>query len=372
MKKLFSLRVWLGFLVGLLFLYLAFWKPDVAGFFRGRVGLAQALIGTPRIMIPELIRVLKHANYLYLLPAMAMFLTSFYVRAYRWKLFLLPVGNIRFGTAFSSMMIGYMVNNILPLRMGEIFRAYSMGKAGKVSRSSAFATIVVERLFDILCLLLILGIVFLLFPFPEWIRKSSLITLIGTVALVAVLVLLIFRTEQIIRINRRLFDRLGQGIVERVEYITRQFTRGLEVFSRTEHYFLIIVSSLILWVFYAGCIYCVLYTFDFVSPAYPKIEHSPIMTSLVLLAVGTIAITIPSTPGAVGTYHGVIVLGLSLFGVPAEQAMGFALVNHLFNYLPLTVIGLYFYWKQNLRFSEIQAQETIEPVSVTEDPERSD
>jgi uncharacterized protein (TIRG00374 family) len=370
-RKFFSLRVWLGFLIGVFFLYLAFWKPDISGLFHGRVGPIQALIGSARIRIPELIQVLAHARYLYLLPALVMFLASFYVRAYRWKLFLLPVGNVRFGSSFSSMMIGYMVNNILPLRMGELFRAYSIGQAEKISKSSAFATVVVERLFDILCLLLILGIIFLFFPFPSWIRQSSLITLAGTVILVAMLVFLIFKTELAVKINVKVFGVLGKRIAEKIEHITRQFTRGLDIFKRTEHYFIIIVASLILWVFYAACVYCVLYTFDFVSPEFPLIQHSPIMISLVILAVGTIAIIIPSTPGAVGTYHGVVVLGLSLFGVPAEQAMGFALVNHLLNYLPLTLIGLYCYWRHNLHLSEIQAQEDLEPVSVSQDQGRS-
>ncbi len=362
MKKLFSFRVLLGFAVGLFFLYLAFWKPDISGLVAGRIGLKQALIGTPRIQVSELGQVLAHAKYLYLLPALLMFLTSFHVRAYRWKLFLLPVGNVRFGAAYSSMMIGYMVNNILPLRMGEIFRAHALGREEKVSRSSAFATIVVERVFDILCLLLILGIILLFFPFPPWIKRSALITLIATVVLVAVLLLMMRKTELLVKLLRKLFGTRGQRIGERSEDVFRKFTKGLQAFKQTEHYILITVTSLLLWVFYLGCVYCTFYTFDFVTPEYPKIQQSAIMASLVILAVGTIAIIIPSTPGAVGTYHGVVVLGLSLFDVQAEQAMGFALVMHLFNYLPLTIIGLACFWRQNLRFADVQAEEKMTSV----------
>jgi uncharacterized membrane protein YbhN (UPF0104 family) len=112
-------------------------------------------------------------------------------------------------------------------------------------------------------------------------------------------------------------------------------------------------------------VYCMFYTFDLISPQFPGIQRSPIMASLVILAVGTIAITVPSTPGAVGTYHGVVVLGLTLFGVPPEQGIGFALVNHLFNYLPLTLIGLYYFWRQNLRFADIAAEQELESVNVS-------
>jgi uncharacterized protein (TIRG00374 family) len=358
-KKFFSLRVLLGFAVGAFFLYLAFWKPDIAGLLSGRVGLEQALIGMPRIHLSELGHILAEAKYLYLLPALLMFLTSFYVRAYRWKVFLLPVGNVRFGVAFSSMMIGYMVNNVLPLRMGELFRAYSLGKAGKVSRSSAFATVVVERIFDVLCLLLVLGIILVMFPFPAWIRQSAMITFVGTVVLVVVLLLMMHRTEQFVRLVRKMFGPLGSRIGDQIEHITRQFMVGLEAFRRTENLFLVIVSSLLLWFFYWGCVYCMFYTFEFVTPEFPKIMQSPPLAGLVILAVGTIAIMIPSTPGSVGTYHGVAVLGLSLFDVPADRAMGFALIMHLFNYLPLTLIGLACFWKQNLSFADVRADEEL-------------
>lgn len=362
MKNLFSFRVLLGFAIGLFFLYLAFWKPDVAGLIARRVGLVQALIGTPRIQVSELGQVLVNAKYLYLLPALLMFLVSFHVRAYRWKVFLQPVGRVPFRAAFSAMMIGYMVNNILPFRMGELYRAYALGKDVKISRSSAFATIVVERVFDILCLLLVLGIVLLFFPFPSWIKHSSLITFSGTVVLIALLLLMMRKTELLVNLLRKLFGTWGQRIGERAEHIFRKFTEGLGAFKQTEHYLLITIASLLLWFFYLGCVYCTFYTFDFVTPEYPKIYQSAVMASMVILAVGTIAIIIPSTPGAVGTYHGVCVLGLSLFDVPAEQAMGFALVMHLFNYLPLTIIGLACFWRQNLRFADVKVDEKLTSV----------
>jgi len=372
--KWFSLRVLLGFAVGVFFLYLTFWKPNLSGLFHGRIGIIDAFFGTSRIQLSELAQVLKKARYIYLLPAIIMFLVSFQVRAYRWKLFLLPVAGergIRFGVVYSAMMIGYMVNNVLPLRMGEIYRAYSLGKERKLSRSSIFATIVVERVFDILCLLLILGIILLLFPFPHWIKQSSLITFIGTVALIVLLVVMIVKTDQLVRFIRIIFGLLGKrgrGWAEKTEYITRQFAQGLQVFrpeTSGKHYVMVIVTSVLLWVFYLGCVYCMFYTFDLISPMFPGIQRSPIMASLVILAVGTIAITVPSTPGAVGTYHGVVVLGLTLFGVPPEQGMGFALVMHLFNYLPLTFIGLYCFWRQNLRFADIAAEQELEPMNMS-------
>jgi uncharacterized protein (TIRG00374 family) len=312
--------------------------------------------------VSELGQVLLSAKYLYLLPALLMFLMSFYVRAYRWKVFLQPVGNVPFRASFSAMMIGYMVNNILPFRMGELYRAYALGMDVKISRSSAFATIVVERVFDVLCLLLVLGIVLLFFPFPPWIKQSALITFSGTVVLIAILFVMMRKTELLVKLLRKLFGNWGQRIGERTEHVFRKFTEGLEAFKQTEHYLLITISSLLLWFFYLGCVYCTFYTFDFVTPEYPKVYQSAVMASMVILAVGTIAIIIPSTPGAVGTYHGVCVLGLSLFDVPAEQAMGFALVMHLFNYLPLTIIGLACFWRQNLRFADVKVDEKLTSV----------
>jgi glycosyltransferase 2 family protein len=105
-----------------------------------------------------------------------------------------------------------------------------------------------------------------------------------------------------------------------------------------------------MWAIYGGIVYCVLYALGFVNSGIAFIDDNPIGATLIILLVTTIGFTIPGAPGGVGTYHGVTVLGMSLFGVPGEKAAGFALVLHALNYIPLTVLGLIFFWKLGLSF----------------------
>jgi hypothetical protein len=100
-------------------------------------------------------------------------LSGFLVRAFGWKHLLAPVGRLSGWRLFSPVAIGYMANNLLPARLGEFARAYVVGKREHVSKSSALATIIIERIFDGLTLLLILAVVSLFFPFPAWVKQGG-------------------------------------------------------------------------------------------------------------------------------------------------------------------------------------------------------
>lgn len=131
MKKQFLL----GILISAIFLYLAFRNVDLT----------------------KMISALQQAHYLWLIPGILFMFLSLLIRAYRWHYFLLPIREVKFSKLFSAMMIGYMANNVFPLRLGELLRAVAIGRSAGISRASAFATIIVERIIDIISLLIILG-----------------------------------------------------------------------------------------------------------------------------------------------------------------------------------------------------------------------
>ena len=130
MKKKFII----GLLVSLVFLYLAFRKVDFS----------------------ELWSALKGANYWYILPNIVLVILSMWMRAYRWKFMIHPIKKVGLGRLFSTVMIGFMANNVLPARLGEFVRAYSLGAKENISKSATFATIVIERIFDGFAILFIL------------------------------------------------------------------------------------------------------------------------------------------------------------------------------------------------------------------------
>ena len=116
--------------------------------------------------LDELLAALSKPNYLWLVPNMLFVMGSMFQRAYRWKYMLAPIKKVRYPNLLAATCIGFMANNILPLRLGEYARAHSLSHQDEdVSKSSALATIFIERMvFDLFALLLIFGVVLYISP----------------------------------------------------------------------------------------------------------------------------------------------------------------------------------------------------------------
>lgn len=284
----------------------------------------------------------------YLLPASGLFLASFISRAIRWGYLVEPVRHIRFKPLFSSLMIGYMGNNVLPLRLGEILRAYALGRKTGLSKSTGLATIVVERLVDIVGLLIFLVIAIFVAPIPEEYRTATL--LIGGFALLLLIFLLglTFFEEFTRRLIEGVFSVFPENISARIGEITTSFIQGLQGLRRTHNYGKIFIQTVILWILYVTSTYFMLAAFEF-----PTLYGMTIWSAIVILLIGTVGVMIPSSPGYIGTYHYVIQQALAIYGVPAEPALGFAIVIHLVNYIPVTALGLYYFAREGLRFGEL-------------------
>lgn len=255
------------------------------------------------------------------------------------------------------MMIGYMANNVLPLRLGEFMRAFAIGKSASISRTAAFATILVERIIDVVSLLVILGFTVFFQEFPPMIKNWGLIIFIIAMSVIVFMIFLLGRTRQTLRFVGMLIAPFPLRIKKQVNKLLKSFLSGFEALRHTHNYFTILFQSLALWVLYAGIIYVTFFAFGLELP-----EGSLVIASLVILVMISIGIMIPSSPGFVGTYHYMCTLGLSLFGVGDNAAASFAVVLHISNYIPMTLVGLYYFWKSNLHFKEALAEkEKIEP-----------
>jgi uncharacterized protein (TIRG00374 family) len=350
-------RIFIGLLLSLLFIYLSFWKLDLAGLFRGEAGFFPALFGHPRIDLHQLGDVLTQVRFGYILLAVLLLIFSLFFRAQRWRILLQPVSpGIRYWPVYAAMNAGYMINNVLPLRLGEVIRAYILGKAENVSKSSVLATIIVERLIDSAAMLLLLGVAIFFFPFPDWIRNGLFYLGAGIIFLIAFLFALLINTAGTLQLLRRLLSPFPKRFTEPILKTIGSFSGGLEILRSSHHYTAILMHTVILEVCYIVSVFVILLTFNLLSPEYPKIIDNPLLASVVLLVIITIGISIPSAPGAVGTFHGIVAFGVSLFGVSPEISLGFAIILHLVNYIPLTLLGLACFWSQHFKLSEVRKQ----------------
>jgi len=326
MKK----RYVIGIIISLIFLYFAF----------------------KEVKFKEFIGALEKANYLILIPVLATVIAIFLVRAYRWNFLILPVKKLSYGKLFSALMIGTMANNVLPFRIGEIVRAFIIGKMGNVSRSASFATIAVERVIDIFTILLIATTVISLQEMPDSMfpfQQIGLILLVIVVVFFGFTLFLLKNTNFALNVLGKLLKPLPEKYKEKIIQISESFITGLKVIKKKEYYLVIGLLSLAAWFLFVLEAYILFFAFDL-----PGKYNVPIGASFLIVILGTIAIMIPSSPGFFGTFHLFCKEGLTVYNVPESTALAYAVILHAFSFLPTTILGIIYLGKKNFTFSQIK------------------
>jgi hypothetical protein len=314
-------------------------------FFLGIVSSAFFLaLALRNVSFAELFKALAQANYFFLIPSLILTFLVYGCRAIRWHYMLIPIKPVKISRLFNITVIGFMVNNILPIRIGELARAYILGKRESLSKSLAFATIIIERLLDGLTILSFLIPIVLLFSFPRWLKQTGIVFLILYLGVIVFLFLLNFFSQKLIQIFEKLIAPFSPWFAKRFGRMLMSFCEGLKIFKTKKQVFWICCFSYFIWVGYSLILMAFLYAFHINVPFY-----APFLL-LVIMATG---VAIPSSPGFIGTLQFFCVTGLALFGVPKSEALGFSIVFHASQYIPVTLLGFFFMWKEHLHFKEI-------------------
>ena len=292
----------------------------------------------------------QHANYWWLLPSVLVMFVSHWLRAVRWRYFMEPIKRVSTPVLFAATMIGYYGNNVFPLRAGEVLRAYSIGKAAGVSRMASFATIIVERLIDIFSLLLLLAISVGFHDYPAWIEKGAWLLFFFTAASTVFMVFLMRRTAQTLLFVERITSPFPQRVRDMVLKLLRSFLEGFGIFQKSEHFWTIAWQSVAIWLFYTATIYFTLEAFNLNAKF-----ALPVGASFIILVMISLGIMVPAAPGYVGTFHWICQQALVLFNVSESESLSFAVIMHISNFIPVTLVGLYYYYKQQVDFREAVA-----------------
>lgn len=289
---------------------------------------------------------LRGAEYLYLVPAMAVVTLSFFLRALRWLIILRPVKRVSVRNAFSATMIGFMANNVLPMRAGEVVRAVVIGRQESISRSSALATIVVERVFDIVALLVTLLAGAIGHELPREIANAVWVVALTTIfAFVALAVLA--RTESPAETFVRRFpgggSKWGGRIARQLDY----FRVGLGVFRNSVATAVTLVLSALVWGCFVAAYHFTLVAFDL---------HLGLRPPILLLGVVSIGVMLPSAPGYIGTMQWFFQKAVAPFGVGGSLALSASFFFWFAQYLPVTVIGLVYFVMENVNLKSVLAE----------------
>jgi uncharacterized protein (TIRG00374 family) len=307
-----------------------------------------------KLDIGTMLMALKQANYYLFIPALAILAISLVVRTWRWHWLLYQTKTARFYSLFSSLMIGTAANMVLPARAGEFIRAYFLGRREKISKTTAFATIVVERIFDGLTILLFLLLVVVLTGAKsEEIRYMGYLGAAFYLGVLVGLFLLYFRRDFLVRLIQAL---LPQPLAAKIVGILDAFLEGMQVMRNGRQLFMVVLLSLATWLGFALSFWPVLLAFDFGAPL-------PYYAVFLVIAFDALGLTIPGAPAGIGIFQYVTVLALriafTLSGAELaanfdEVAAVFSLALHFSQVAPEVLVGLYCFLRENVSLREVE------------------
>ena len=316
MTKSLNWKLWIGLLISALFVFLALRNVEMA-----------------RMWV-----VIKSANFFFLFMVIVLTFFQFVVRAWRWRILLEPIKNTGFLSRLSTIFVGFGANSIFPARLGEFIRANYLGHSERISGSSAFGTLVVERLFDGFTLLLILLIGLLGTTFAgEWrtisggLRTTGFFLFFLYVIFILLLVGFKYKTNRFIILLDKLLFFVPRHLRPKITDVIRNFSVGIVLVKNPFKWSQIIFYSLLIW-------FVNLYQVEMIEKALGL--KLPFIAAFLIMAMASLGVMIPSAPGYIGTFHLSVQYGFLFYGIGHEEALSAAILWHAVVFFPTMIFGL--------------------------------
>ncbi|MBW7933164.1 MAG: flippase-like domain-containing protein [Gemmatimonadaceae bacterium] len=289
----------------------------------------------------------------------------FPLRARRWRTILDPVApKLPFGPLWRATAIGMMANNVLPARAGELVRVFVLVRERKdVPWSAALASLAVDRVFDALCVVLLLVVAMLAPDFPrDFLIGGRPVQSIAAVMAAVVVISFggLFAVAQWPRAMERLAVRLIGALLprakERVGLLVHALAAGLAVVREPSRFFATFAWALVHWLMNA-----LAFWFGFRAVGIV----APFTAALFVQGIIVIGVSVPSSPGFVGVFETAAKLALPVYGVDPVQAVTWALGFHFLSFIPITVIGAWYFLRLGVHLGDVEAATKAEEQRVT-------
>jgi uncharacterized protein (TIRG00374 family) len=303
----------------------------------------------------ELGRQLLATNWIWVTVSVVLGLVGLWARARRWR-WLFPPGPEPPGI-LPATMIGYMANNVLPLRAGEVVRIYVLGRklrdSQRMTGAQSFwlvtSTLVVERVLDSLVIVLMLAVLVLLIPVPRVVEWAA--GVLFAINLVGVSVLVVVARAP--GMCRRLLLRLTghwPAIARTIMSIFDTGLRGLDGIRTPSQLPRLALWTTVVWLLPATAAWAML-----------RAVHLdlPFGASWTVLAFVGVGISVPSAPGYVGVFHAAATAALEVFGVPRSTALAYALLYHASAIVPITIVGWLYLLREHVSLGEARRAPTV-------------
>ena len=341
-------RFWIGLAVSVLFLVLFFYRVDLR----------------------EMAAALRGANYLYVIPAMGLYFIAVFFRTQRWRYLLSPLGRFTTGRLYPVVVVGYMANNLLPVRLGELVRAYHLGEREKVSVSAGVATILVERVYDGLTLLFFIAVALPVLALADaviglenvsnvpWIALGTVSAIVFVVAIALLTFLAVSPRASVLT---EYFTLLVPGRFRpKARELVKLFIVGLAYLNSPRRLLWLFILSIPVWLF-EGAMYLLIA----VAFHLPDYFSGALLIPAILLVTATanLAISLPSSQGGVGPFEFLAAATLELVGVAGGVARAYALALHAIVLVPVTLLGLVYLWWQNISLAQLTRRDRVPETS---------
>lgn len=278
---------------------------------------------------------LSQANGLYIVLALGSVALNIFGKGLRWRILLGDSGKrIPFVRVLASLVVGQMLNLLLPARAGDLSRAYVIGRMGPGSLF-VVGTIVLEKLLDMIMYAMLFVLLLVLIPLPDWLGNSATAVALVTCIAVVVVAAITFSRDSLTRLLERFAVRLPASMRTRVVDRIRSVLSSLDVLRSRPDVLKLVGCSVLIWATALLNNHLVLLALQM---------SLPLTASLLVLVVLQAGISLPSLPGNLGIFEYLCVLALSIFGVKQAPALSFGVLLHGVTMLPLLIAGLLLFW----------------------------
>ena len=304
---------------------------------------------------PTLLQALRDAHLAPLAGLLVVSVLTYWIRAWRWGFLLAPLGRVPLSRLFPVTMIGFLAGLVIP-RAAEVLRPYLVSRSHGIPTGAGFATIVVERLLDLLAVLALFALYLFVLPAPpqqthgpllDVLKVAGVVTAGGAIAVVLVLWVFHRNAARALSVLDRVFSRLPPRLAGPARRGLLAFGEGLAVLQAPLGHLLALVGqSLALWL-------AIALGFQFNNAAFGI--DLPFHATFLLIAFLTVGVSIP-TPGMVGGFHAFYLLAMTqAFGTPKDTAVAAGLTAHALSNLPVLILGLVCLGREGLTLGKVAA-----------------
>ncbi len=299
---------------------------------------------------------LTRANPLWLLVALVVLAATMFTNIYRWRLLYYPTTVLRLGNLTSALFIGYMVLSLVPMRVGELVRAYLISKTEPVSFGQSVGTILVEKVLDVATILVFLAGLGVFGLLPDLAVPGPALVAMGLLPLAALVALAALPRPTILGLLARAQLHLPGSRRWNLVKTVGPFLDALAVLRYRQLVPALVFWSALNWGLSALANYVVMQAFDL---------RLPVAAAVFQMVVTNLGMVVPSAPGYVGVFEGLTLMALAPYGVDRNQGLAYAVALHTFVYGAFIVVGLWCAWRGGYRLADLWGQRRAPQPAVS-------